>query len=123
MPETLPWELEGFEKRIEATGWPEWEQDGTTYRLERIAHFNWMRTTGRADVFLTDHEAACLIRDHWMVWLRKRGYDIQWVGENAYEVHGPKGYIGTFDSYDQAQAVAVDDVIAEENSDGSDGNV
>lgn len=128
MPETYPQDdRENFDRRMAATGWPEWvnqqrdwakryrlrpntgcRQDSFFCVLEMMWHDKW-----QFQDFITDHEADCLIERHRREWLEAKGYAIHWVGDNTYEVCGPNGILGTFIGYDAAQGSAIDAVMAE----------
>ena len=144
-----PWDIGDWEARIKATGPIEWEQvdqrsvdagekPPTThkYRLcKRDGRWAKEIYTGVPDVstrslwgfchnpdhgaYYTDHEAACLIREHWHSWLRQRLATVYWHVESAqYIVYVRGKFIGAFDDIDTAQAAAVDAVLAEGDRNG-----
>ncbi len=116
-PQAYPWDIEGFEKRIQKTGWPEWEQElpGATlqdpqiivkYRLRQCAG-GWVREINGNpngdgkwawNARIADHEAACLLREWFRAWVEER-----WVyvhpsvrGRDYCVKHGPiYGWLAT----------------------------
>lgn len=130
MPD-YPWQLDGWEARKKAT-WPlEWEQKCAPaghepyvarYRIQHVAG-RWQREIligkkWQRDVYITNHEAACLIREHWRVWLAERGLFICPAPEHelgAYTVCGEDvDFPPNFLTYDDAQAAAIDALMAEQ---------
>lgn len=114
---------------LEKVGMPEWEEPctGTRYRLDRKRKGWVVRNIqvgyGRpADHHITDHEAACLIRDDLRVKLEERGYEINptffMAGKNGfkkYEAAGGDGedVLGGFDDYDEGLLAAAEAALKE----------
>ena len=136
-----PWQLDGFEKRMEFTGWPEWEGKSGLCGKYRIhadvmcaSLWRWnydKKDWSGDDDIITDHEAACLIREWWRGWLAERLIDVTW-GENTdsgkrwYEAIYCAGRDagccpaeGEFDTYDAAQAAAIDAVMMEKGDEAN----
>lgn len=128
----LEWEQEC------CTGLPQEPTTITRYRLCR-ANVGWSRRVWSVrletwvwNAHLTDHEAASLIREHQRVWLFEKrvwlipeacGYMVQRFKHGRFEYLTEDGKWSTddddgklFDTYDTAQAAAIDAVIREKES-------
>lgn len=136
MPEQQPWQLAGFDERIEATGWPEWEVPFLNLISEKCRlYFRWQpkRRIFRVQTYndgrwrevhsITDHEAACLIAARFDEVLDKHRAFVRqsWDGRtwdaycrNPEEVSRWK-LIGRLPSRHEAQAAAVDAVLKEKD--------
>ncbi len=138
-----PWDIPEFDKRMEFMGLVEWDSHGALNRLVRIGPF-WEKHVRCEDgvwgnmAILTQHEAACLIREDWRVklWAQHRIHIAQFCGFLSVErdIEGQiteilcrdgkiretrdAGEIMCFgDNIDAAQAAAVDALIAEKKDD------
>lgn len=136
-----PWQIDGWEARIEATGWPEWAYEGDDVYRQRLHHCKNGEWSVQTNLYhgqdwspgygLGNHQAACLIREHWRVWLDEREFYVvhRRIGAKGVDYWAvlrgcqPLGADGAFSfdwehetrfpTYDTAQAAAVDAVLKE----------